>query len=64
MTVADITQLVTTVGFPIVACAALFWYINTTQKEMLDALDNNTNVIAQVLEHLRQEDKKNDTDKG
>lgn len=62
MTVADITQLVTTVGFPIVSCVALFWYINTTQKEMLDALDNNTNVIAQVLEHLRQEDNKNDTD--
>lgn len=62
MTVADITQLVTAVGFPIVACVALFWYINTTQKEMLDALDNNTNVIAQVLEHLRKEDKNNDTD--
>lgn len=62
MTVTDITQLVTAVGFPIVACVALFWYINTTQKEMLDALDNNTNVIAQVLEHLRREDNKNDTD--
>ena len=62
MNVSDIAQLVTTVGFPIVACVALFWYINTTQREMLDALDNNTNVIAQVLEHLRREDKKNDTD--
>ena len=62
MNVADITQLVTSVGFPIVACVALFWYINTTQKEMLDALDNNTSVIAQVLEHLRREENKNDTD--
>lgn len=62
MTVADISQLVTAVGFPIVACVALFWYINTTQKEMLNALDNNTNVMAQVLEHLRLEDNKNDTD--
>lgn len=62
MNVTDIAQLVTTVGFPIVACVALFWHINTTQKEMIAALDNNTNVITQVLEHLRQEDKKNDTD--
>ena len=57
--VSDLTSAISTVGFPIVMCLALFYYIwkceeaNRTQIEKLsDALDNNTSVIAKLLERM------------
>lgn len=52
MTVNDITQVITSVGFPIVCCGALFWYIITIQKESTQAISNNTIVMEKILEHL------------
>ena len=34
----EIVTAISTVGFPIVACAALFWMINTTMKELTGAI--------------------------
>ena len=57
--VSDISSAISTVGFPIVMCLALFYYIwkcdgaNRSQIEKLsDALDNNTSVIAKLLERM------------
>lgn len=36
---ATITELVSTLGFPIVCCGALFWYINKTQKEFSEKME-------------------------
>lgn len=36
--VQEITQVISSVGFPIVACGALFWMINTTMKELKEAI--------------------------
>ena len=45
MTVQDLMTLITTVGFPIVCCGALFWYMvqqnklhSDESKEMRDAI--------------------------
>lgn len=55
-----ITQIVTTVGFPIVAAAALFWYINklteTHHKEveaMRNTIESNTNILIELKELIR-----------
>ena len=33
MNASDIVTIINSVGFPIVACGALFWLLNTTVKE-------------------------------
>nr|DAV52892.1 MAG TPA: YvrJ protein family protein [Caudoviricetes sp.] len=59
MTVADITQLIGSLGFPIVACCALFWdrVTNTRQQNenmatLTEAINNNTMVVNKLLEKL------------
>lgn len=45
-----IVQLVGSLGFPIVCCGALFWYINKTMKdfskEMEDSIESLTKSIS------------------
>lgn len=62
MNVNELTNLITTVGFPIVVCLICFWYINkqaTTHKEETDkltaALNNNTIVMQQLVDKLNRE---------
>lgn len=38
MDATEIMNAIGSVGFPIVACAALFWMINTTMKELTSAI--------------------------
>ena len=51
--VQEITQVISSVGFPIVACGALFWMINTTMAKLTDAITeltkslDNANTIAE-----------------
>lgn len=35
-----LTTLVSSLGFPIVCCAALFWYVNKTMKDSFDKIDH------------------------
>lgn len=46
---------ISTVGFPIVMCAALFWYIQVKVDKMTEALNANTLVITKLLERLDKE---------
>jgi len=46
--IQEITQVISSVGFPIVACGALFWMINTTMKDLRDALTQLTKSIDQT----------------
>lgn len=50
-----------TVGFPIVACAALFWQNwkmsenhRSEMAKITEAVNNNTNAIAQLTEKLKE----------
>lgn len=59
MTVTDLTTLITTVGFPVVMCGALFWYMvqqNTEHKEetakMKDAINALEKAIIQLTDRL------------
>lgn len=59
MGVTEITQLVGSLGFPIVACGALFWYMNKqreSHKEEMEAMktavDNNTTILVKLYEKL------------
>lgn len=60
MDINVITQIVTTVGFPIVAAGALFWYVNKlteTHKQETEALrktlESNTNILIELKELIR-----------
>ena len=45
MSIQEITQVISSVGFPIIACGALFWMINTTMKDLKEALTQLTKTI-------------------
>ena len=56
-----IGQLISSYGFPIVACGALFWYIVKEQRETRAVLDelkqiiqNNTNMTQQFFELVKE----------
>lgn len=42
MTSADVTNLISTMGFPIVACLFLGYYVYKVQEKMRDAIEKNT----------------------
>lgn len=50
MTPTDITNAIGAVGFPIVACCGLFWMVNTTMKELREAI----NELTMSLKMLRE----------
>lgn len=59
MDVTAITQIISTLGFPIAACVALFWYLNKereSHKEEMDALkvslDANTQILSKLQTYL------------
>ena len=50
--ISTITQLINGVGFPIVACGALFWMLNNSFKQMQDTLTNLTCTLDDMRESL------------
>ena len=48
MTPTDITNLIGSMGFPIVACGALFWMINTTMKELTAVIRDLSDSIKEM----------------
>lgn len=53
-----VAQFIAQVGFPIAAFCYMAWDRSTMQKELRQSVDNNTQVMTQVLEHIRKEDEK------
>lgn len=57
MDVSTLGQLIASLGFPIVAAVALFWYMNkqresheTETKALQESLQENTTVLAELKE--------------
>lgn len=48
MDVNSIITLVGSLGFPIVACAYLAWFTNTTIKEFRESMDRNTDLLKEI----------------
>lgn len=62
MDITTISQLIGSLGFPVVACIALFWLCNTTLKANTDAINGvtaavreNTTTTAQLVQLLTQQ---------
>lgn len=62
MDTTQIVQVISSLGFPIVMCAALFWYIIQQREEhkeeinkMSEALNNNTLAIQKLLDELEKD---------
>lgn len=62
MDVNSLIQLVGSLGFPIVACGALFWRMVKSDEQhkeemnkMSEALNNNTNALLRLTERLDKE---------
>lgn len=63
MDYTTIMQLIGSLGFPIVACAALFWQMNKTNEahkeemnEMRKSIDNNTQALIRLVTKLDADD--------
>ena len=59
MDITTITQLISSMGFPIAVCLVAFWYINklTTENKaeidkMSEAINNNTLVMQKLIDKL------------
>lgn len=57
MDVETITTLISTLGFPIVVCIALFWYVNkqaeshkSETETLRKTIEENTKILAQLKE--------------
>lgn len=60
MDVNELTQLINSVGFPIVACGALFWMLNNSFKELKETLNKVVQSLDGMNERLdRLEDAQN-----
>ena len=62
MNVNSLIQLVGSLGFPIVACGALFWHMIKSDEQhkeemnkMSEALNNNTSALLKLTERLDKE---------
>lgn len=60
MDLQAITQMIASLGFPIVACCAMFWQINQQSKrhqeeveQLQETLENNTKALIQLSERLK-----------
>lgn len=61
MELSELGQLIGTLGFPIVACCAVFWYLQKESENhkqemnsMRDAVNANTSVIAELKMIMQQ----------
>lgn len=59
MDVTTITQLIGSLGFPIVCCGALFWYLvkekdahKEEMEELRKSVEANTTAINSLCQHL------------
>lgn len=48
MKMNDLIQAVSSVGFPIVMCGVLCFYIFKIQTKLIESIDNNTKTISEI----------------
>ena len=52
MTIADITRLITTVGFPIAMCLLIYYQDQKKLTALQDAINKNTAAITKLITKL------------
>lgn len=55
MEVQEIVSLIGTLGFPIVVCGVMFKYINTTHKELVQAINALREELAALISSRKSE---------
>lgn len=60
MSITDVVQLISSLGFPIVACLALGWYIVKEMDKMREVIDNNTKALIMIANDLKIQKEKKD----
>lgn len=60
MDIETIGNLIASLGFPVVACGALFWFVNKQDtrhneevKELRKSLENNTSVLSSLKDLIQ-----------
>jgi hypothetical protein len=56
MNLSDIGTLIGSIGFPIVACCGMGWYINNTMQKFTDTMQKNTTALEKLLTVLRKDE--------
>ena len=59
MDFSEVMQMVSTVGFPIVAAGVLMWFLSTKMTTLEQAVQNNTLVMHRLLDKLGGDDNGN-----
>lgn len=57
MNVTDLTNAISLVGFPVVMCCALFWYIYVSQAKTQEVLMELTQVISELKGVIQNDEK-------
>ena len=52
MDFSEVMQMISTVGFPIVAAGVLMWFLSTKMPTLEQAVQNNTLVMQRLLDKL------------
>lgn len=52
MEINDITTMIGSLGFPIVACVFMWRYINSTMKDFTKTMEENTQALIRLCERL------------
>lgn len=55
MNVSDIVSVIGSVGFPIVACCAMAWFIASTFRNFNELVTKNNMLIEELISLLREE---------
>lgn len=53
---ATIAELIGSMGFPIIACCAMGWFINTTFKEFQSLMIENNSLIKALTDYMMRKD--------
>lgn len=55
-----VAELIGSMGFPIVACCAMGWFINTAFKEFQSLMIENNTLIKTLTDYLMGKDARNE----
>lgn len=58
---ASVIELVGSMGFPIVACVAMGWFIQNTFKEFQQIMIENNSLLKNLTRYLMKETDNNDS---
>lgn len=61
MNISDVVTMVGSVGFPIVACCGMAWFIATTFRNFNDLVTKNNVLTEELISLLRRENDDEDT---